>query len=338
MRPLIEHNMNRGHDSDIYPRLRRWLLALAVAIVWMPVGAQSMNGFDLKGALVPIDEIHHGGPEKDGIPSIDKPDFLSAGFAAFLKVSDPVLGLSIGGDQRAYPLRILNWHEVVNDRIGGQPVVVTYCPLCGTGVAFEARIAGRELNFGVSGLLYNSDVLLYDRQTHSLWSQLLGQAISGPLKGTRLPMIALTQTTWGDWHREYPQTRVLSTNTGRARPYQRNPYEGYETSKELYFPVAFRSAGFHPKERVLGVTVGGQYKAYPFVELEKAARRQGGAPSDLELRDTLAGQVIHIRFNTVAGRATAHDAQGKQLPAVVGFWFAWYAFHPETAIYRAAAE
>ena len=303
-----------------------------------PVFSQSMNGFDLRGALVPVAEIEHGGPQKDGIPAIDKPDFLSAGFAAFLTVSDPVLGLSIGGDSRAYPIRIMNWHEVVNDHFGKQPVVVTYCPLCGTGVAFAARVAGRELDFGVSGLLYNSDVLLYDRQTQSLWSQLLGKAISGPLKGTELQRLALTHTNWGDWRRLHPDTRVLSANTGRARPYQRNPYAGYETTEELYFPVAFRSAGFHPKERVLGVALGGQYKAFPFVELEKAARRQGDARSDLELRESLAGQVVWIRFNTVAGRATAHDAQGKQLPAVVGFWFAWFAFHPETLIYRAAVE
>jgi hypothetical protein len=314
--------------------IRILLVAGAVFFCSAALPAPSMNGFDLRGASIPIAEIHHGGPEKDGIPAIDRPDFLSSGFASFLKMSDPVLGLVVDGAARAYPIRILNWHEVVNDRFGQQPVVVTYCPLCGTSVAFDARVGGRELDFGVSGLLYNSDVLLYDRQTESLWSQLLGQAISGPLQGQRLTTLPLIHTTWGDWKRQNPQTRVLSTRTGQARPYQRNPYDGYETSEALYFPVAFRSAGFHPKERVLGISIGGQHKAFPFVELEKAMRRSSPSGAAFEFQDSLAGQSLRIRFDPAVGRATAHDAQGAQLPAVVGFWFAWYAFHPDTAIYR----
>jgi hypothetical protein len=257
-------------------------------------------------------------------------------------VTDPVLGLAIGDDRRAYPLRIMNWHEVVNDRFGGRSVVVTFCPLCGTGVAFEARVAGKELDFGVSGLLYNSDVLLYDRQTQSLWSQLLGQAISGPLKGTKLQAIALTHTTWADWRRQHPKTRVLSTNTGRARPYLRDPYAGYEASEELYFPVslpaAFRSVGLHPKERVLGVSVGGQHMAFPFVELAKSANQNQRDTRDHEVSESLGGQAIVVRFNAEAGRATAYDARGNQLPAVVGFWFAWAAFHPETQVFRAGGR
>ncbi|MBI5789941.1 MAG: DUF3179 domain-containing protein [Rhodocyclales bacterium] len=286
-----------------------------------------MNGFDLKDSLVPYLQINFGGPDKDGIPAIDAPDFVSAGFAAFLRNDDEVLGLERGAKVRAYPLRILNWHEVVNDRIDGAPIVVTYCPLCGTGVAFEARVDGRELSFGVSGLLHNSDVLLYDRQTNSLWSQLLAQAISGPLKGHRLTMLPLTQTTWADWRRQHPGTRVLSTNTGTVRPYLRNPYAGYEQSEDLMFPVAFRAAGFHPKERVLGIRIGGEARAYPFVELGKTAGR---------IADRVGGTTLTIRYDKAARRATAHDAAGRQLPAVVGFWFAWYAFNPATSVFRAA--
>ncbi|MDP1635450.1 MAG: DUF3179 domain-containing (seleno)protein, partial [Gallionellaceae bacterium] len=118
-------------------------LVLAIAGSIAQVSAQTMNGFDLKGSLIPVEQIHFGGPDKDGIPAIDKPDFVTAGFAAFLRNDDQVLGLSSGNVARAYPLRILNWHEVVNDRIGGNPVVVTFCPLCGTGVAFDARVEGR---------------------------------------------------------------------------------------------------------------------------------------------------------------------------------------------------
>jgi len=302
------------------------LLAVAGVVCGTPLAAQEMNGFDLKDSLIPVLQINFGGPEKDGIPSIDKPDFVSAGFAAFLRNDDQVLGLVRGKVARAYPLPILNWHEVVNDRIGKDPVVITYCPLCGTGVAFDARINGRELSFGVSGLLYNSDVLLYDRQTHSLWSQLLGQAISGPLKGQRLTMLPLTHTSWADWRKAQPATQVLSTNTGTVRPYRRDPYDGYEKAEELMFPVQFRAAGFHPKERVLGIKLDGRSKAYPFVELGKTSG---------EFVDRIGDQALTIRYERNAKRATAHGSDGQQLAAVVGYWFAWYAFNPATEVFRA---
>lgn len=306
--------------------LRCMVLLLVGGTASVSVSAQQMNGFDLKGSLIPIEQIHSGGPDKDGIPSIDKPDFIMAGFAAFLRNDDQMLGLTRGKVARAYPLPILNWHEVVNDRIGKDPVVITFCPLCGTGAAFDARINGRELSFGVSGLLYNSDVLLYDRQTNSLWSQLLAQAISGPLKGQRLTMLPLTHTTWADWRKTQPATQVLSTNTGTVRPYQRDPYDGYEKNEELMFPVQFRAAGFHPKERVLGIKLDGRSKAYPFIELGKSSG---------EFIDRIGNKALTIRYDRNVKRATVHDSDGQQLAAVVGYWFAWYAFNPATEVFRA---
>ncbi|MDP2810600.1 MAG: DUF3179 domain-containing protein, partial [Rhodocyclaceae bacterium] len=311
--------------ADVLRRLL-CLFFLAITGSTAQVSAQEMNGFDLKDSLIPVTQINFGGPDKDGIPSIDKPDFLSAGFAAFLRNNDQVLGLTSGTVARAYPLRILNWHEVVNDRIGTNPVVITFCPLCGTGVAFDARVDGRALSFGVSGLLYNSDVLLYDRQTNSLWSQLLGQAISGPLKGRRLTMLPLTHTTWADWRKAHPATQVLSTHTGTVRPYMRDPYDGYEKTEDLMFPVQFRAVGFHPKERVLGIRIDGRTKAYPFVELGKTSG---------EFVDRIGDTVLTIRFDRNALRATAHGSDGQQLAAVVGYWFAWYAFNPGTEVFRA---
>jgi hypothetical protein len=309
-------------------RFRQLFLCLALIAAGAPVAvlAEEMNGFDLKGSLIPAEQIHFGGPPKDGIPAIDHPKFTPGKRAAFLRDDDAVLGIARGSIARAYPVRILNWHEVVNDRYDDAAVVVTFCPLCGTGVAFDARIGGRVLSFGVSGLLYNSDVLLYDRQTQSLWSQLLGQAISGPMKGQRLKMLPLTHTTWADWRARHAATEVLSPDTGQARPYARDPYAGYESSEEIMFPVAFRSAGFHPKERALGVKIGAQAKAYPFVELGK---------TNGVLADRIGDTALTIRYDRAASRATAHTADGKQLPAVVGYWFAWYTFHPETAVFRA---
>ena len=312
-------------------KLRQILLCLILIAAGAPAAvlAQEMNGFDLKGSLIPSEQIHFGGPPKDGIPAIDKPDFTKAGLATFLHDDDTVLGMVRNGVARAYPVRILNWHEVVNDRFDNDSVVVTFCPLCGTGVAFDGRIDGRALSFGVSGLLYNSDVLLYDRQTQSLWSQLLAQAISGPMKGRRLTMLPLTHTTWTDWRKHHPATEVLSPNTGQTRPYARDPYAGYESSEDIMFPVAFRAAGYHPKERVIGVRIGEQTKAYPFVELGKTA----GVVSD-----RVGNTALTIRFDRKASRATAHTADGQQLAAVVGYWFAWYAFNPKTAVFRAGEQ
>jgi hypothetical protein len=302
-----------------------FLVALTIVLLAAQAFAET-NGFDLDNALVPVEEIHPGGPVRDGIPSIDDPKFLAARDADFLRGDDDVLGIVVGGVARAYPIRIMNWHEIVNDDIAGERVAVTYCPLCGTGVAFVAESGGRPLDFGVSGLLYNSDMLLYDRETESLWSQIRKQAIAGPLVGRRLDVLPLTHTTWSAWLREHPDTQVLSTDTGFRRDYARQPYGGYETERGLYFPVASKSRRYHPKERVLGVEIAGQYKAYPFAELSR---------TDGEVQDRIAGQPVIIRFDRLNQSARAFDARGNQLAAMTGFWFAWYAFHPGTEVFRA---
>ena len=293
------------------------------------VTAASMNGFVLDGALIPEEEIFSGGPPKDGIPSLDHPEFVNAAQAHFLRDEDRVLALKRNGIAKAYPLRILNWHEIVNDRFGDEGIIITYCPLCGSGTASEATVAGKFLQFGVSGLLYNSDVLMYDRQTQSLWSQILSQAVTGPMKGTLLPAVAVTHTTWADWRNRHPDTLVLSANTGFNRNYQANPYDGYERESNIMFPVRFRSEGYHPKEQVLGLVLDGKAKAYPFVELAKGSG---------EVNDVLAGKIINVRYSHNHKSAEVFDAEGKVLPGVTLFWFAWYAFHPGTEIYRAEKE
>ncbi len=298
------------------------LMFVATAVLAEPI----RNGFDLAGALVPAEEILQGGPPKDGIPAIDKPEFVAAGKARGLRGKDMVLGIARNGIAKAYPILILNWHEVVNDRFGAEPIVVTFCPLCGSGVAFEATAGGRALQFGVSGLLYNSDVLLYDRATSSLWSQIRAQAVTGPLKGARLVQVPMLHMTWDDWRRRHPQTLVLSERTGFGRDYSRDPYDGYDKTEALMFPARFRAEGFHPKERVLGVLVGGKAKAYPFSELARAA----GPVSDI-----VGGQRVIVRFLPQGPAAEAQDASGRTLATTTLFWFAWAAFHPGTEIFRA---
>lgn len=308
-------------------RALKFLWATAILFAHGAAFAEPVrNGFDLAGALVPVEEILQGGPPKDGIPAIDRPAFVGARDATNLRPGDMVLAIFRNGIAKAYPIRILNWHEVVNDRFGADKIVVTFCPLCGSGVAFESNAGGRALRFGVSGLLYNSDVLLYDRETHSLWSQIRAQAVAGPLKGGRLAALPVLHTTWADWRARHPDSLVLTQKTGYSRDYDGDPYAGYEKSAELMFPVRFRAEGYHPKERVLGIVLDGKAKAYPFVELAKGSG---------EIADAVAGRAVRIRYSREHQSAEAFDAKGEPLVATTLFWFAWAAFHPETELYRA---
>ncbi len=309
-------------------RLSILLALLATSIILSRCLASGpFNDFDINNSSIPSNEIHQGGPPRDGIPSIDQPVFVSANQAGYLKEQDRVLGLHRNGISKAYPISIMNWHEIVNDEIGGEAAVVTYCPLCGTGVAFSAHAGGKQLNFGVSGLLYNSDVLLYDRETESLWSQLLTRAVSGPMKDTSLKLISLQHTTWADWLKRHPQTLLLSTDTGYSRDYKRDPYAGYEDSNGIYFPVSHQDPRYHPKERVLGIEVNGQFKAYPFAELSQ---------TDGLVHDQFNGKALSIHYDKDSHSARINDADGKPLPGITSFWFAWLAFHPDTAVFKAA--
>lgn len=289
--------------------------------------ATSKNGFDLSQSLIPAKDILQGGPPRDGIPSIERPKFVSARDANFMRPNDRVMGITVNGESRAYPINILNWHEVVNDQIRGKPISVTYCPLCGTGVVYEAAVGGKVLKLGVSGLLYNSDVLLYDRQTESLWSQILSKSINGPMRGRKLTMVPSSHTSWASWLKKQPNTKVLSTDTGFSRDYRRSPYGDYDKNQETYFPVTAQSRAYHPKERVLGITLNGQYKAYPFVELGKV-----GASS---IRDNFQGQNLTVNFDVANRDGEVLGSNGSPIELVNGFWFAWYAFHPNTAIFKA---
>lgn len=182
--------------------MMRYFLLLSFLLFIQYAGAQSMKGFDLSSASIPVDKIKDGDPPKDGIPSIDQPEFKKAS-AMRLDEQKRVLGVSVNGVAKAYPVAIMNYHEIVNDMFGDQAVVVTYCPLCGSGIAFDAAIGGEKKTFGVSGLLYNSDVLLYDRQTESLWSQIMMEAVAGPMGGKKLEMAPTMNTSWGEWKRKY---------------------------------------------------------------------------------------------------------------------------------------
>jgi len=288
--------------------------------------AVTLNGFVLDETSIPVEQIVKGGPPRDGIPAIDSPRFVAKNKAGFLKDTERVLGIVINGEAKAYPIKILDWHEVVNDSIGSRSFVISYCPLCGTGMAFNANEGDVILKFGVSGLLYQSDVLLYDRNTESLWSQVMGRSISGKLNGKTLRQLPMAHTTWKDWRQRYPKTRVLTTETGYRRDYSRSPYLGYEHSPRLYFGVSNEAPDrYHPKELVMGLEMDGHFKAYPFVELSKKALSH--------FNDNFNDTPITVVWNEEARSAYITDAEGNELVTTIAYWFAWYTFHPQTAIY-----
>ncbi|MCP4878763.1 MAG: DUF3179 domain-containing protein [Gammaproteobacteria bacterium] len=304
-------------------------ILLGIVVYKYAVSAGQDNGFDLSNTTLPREQILHGGPPRDGIPALSDPKLVAAAAANYLQPTDRVIGVTLKGRSRAYPIGILNWHEIVNDEIEGQRFAVTYCPLCGTAVAFDATIDGRPTDFGVSGLLYNSDVLLYDRDTESLWSQILSQSVSGERVGQKLKPIPISHTTWRDWLAKHPDTQVLSDDTGHSRDYQRNPYAGYEESRYTYFAVNNEAPdNYHPKEIVVGLDVDGVFKAYPFVELDKQGQSR--------FRDTINGSQFDFAWDTQNRSITITDANGQEVAGIQGFWFAWFAFHPDTEVFKPA--
>jgi len=222
-----------------------------------PSALDDMRDKRLPEPLLNPDQILSGGPPPDGIPAIDQPRFSRAGTVGWLTGTEPLLSLTVGGETRGYPLQIMTWHEIVNDTVGGVPVAVTYCPLCNSGVAFERRAAARVLSFGTSGRLYADNLVMYDRQTESLWSQLTGQAALGRLTGATLRAIPMGTVAWRDFRAAHPDAWVLTRDTGHDRPYGRNPYAGYDDpSGELLFDLPSKDARLPVKERVVGIAAG----------------------------------------------------------------------------------
>lgn len=215
-----------------------------------------------------LEEIAWGGVHKDGIPSLDNPTLISASSASYLKGNDLVFGVAINGDVRAYPLRIMGWHEMFNDVIGGVPVALAYCTLCGSGILFETQVQRRRkpLIFGSSGFLYRSNKLMFDRETHSLWNQYTGKPVVGPLvnSGIELKQRPVVITTWDSWKTSHPRTRVLSVRTGHRRNYGSGVvYNEYFASPELMFPALVDQSKHRQKDYVFTIRQFGAARAWP---------------------------------------------------------------------------
>lgn len=267
---------------------------------------QNPAGPGLPAPLVNPGDIKPGGPPPDGIPAIDHPKFERADRIDWIHDQEPVLALTVGADSRAYPVQVLIWHEIVNDTVGGIPVAVTYCPLCNTAIAYGRQIGQRVLSFGTSGELYNSDLVMYDRQTQSLWVQFVGKAVAGVLTGTKLTDYPLETVSWKTWRTSHPQGWVLSRDTGFNRSYGTNPYPGYDNVGSSPFLFSGRlDTRFPAMARVVGIRLGDDSVAVPLTVLEKRQAMntevggqplvvawQGGTSSPLDSASIAAGADI----------------------------------------------
>jgi hypothetical protein len=246
------------------------LVILALAAGQRPAHGQASKewGTDFAHHTVPLDEIVQGGPPKDGIPPIDRPRFVTTAEAdQWLSGREPVVVVSEGGETKVYPLQILIWHEIVNDAVGGRPVAVTYCPLCNTALVFDRRLDGRTLDFGTTGRLRHSDLVMYDRQSESWWQQATGEGIVGRYAGRQLQLLSAPLVSWREAKAGNPEASVLSRETGFDRPYGSNPYVRYDDPGGSPIASFFRRPAdrrLAAMERVVAVSLARQDVAFAF--------------------------------------------------------------------------
>lgn len=269
---------------------------------------------------VPFESLMQACPARDCIPSIDEPVFVAAESVDYLRDDDLLLVLTHNNITRAYPTRILDRHEIVNDMFGTEPVAVTYCPLCGSGLAFDRRQDGKVLDFGVSSLLHNSDLVMYDRQTESLWQQITGSSFAGKSRGSQLKSLPLAVVEWKDWSQQHPEADVLTVVDIKTDAYMKDAYGDYAESERLYMPVSATDARLHPKRVIYAMEIGDQA-----VAIDGEWLTQQGAWSD-----EFKGQSLDVVLND-SGEVTA-SLDGNAITITRMYWFAWYSFHPQTAL------
>ena len=320
--------------------------------------------------LIPIAEVKDGGPGKDGIPSIDSPNFVlnNSSDASFISDDDLVVGIVIGDDAKAYPHSILDWHEIVNDNVGGDHITLSYCPLTGTAFGWKSRVGRSDTTFGVSGLLYNANLILYDRETDSNWSQLGLQCVNGERIGDFPEVVQVIEMPWKEWKMLFPNTKVLTKNTGFSRDYDRYPYGSYKTDNDFFiFPVFPMNDAIPNKERVFALIDGTISKVYQFDKFGSgdAVRQQFNVKDYLvvgtskfiagyELEGDLKDLTFDYEFDStdniitlfsdnegnrwsIYGEALSGPRKGIRLKAtksVIGYWFAIAAFYPNPLIYH----
>ena len=322
--------------------------------------------------LIPSDQVYDGGPGKDGIPALSNPPFVDVAAVDFLAPNDLVIGYRVGDVIKAYPHPILDWHEIANDKVGGQSVAITYCPLTGSALAWSRVINGGTTTFGVSGKLYNNNLMPYDRETDSYWSQLRMDCVNGEHIGTQADVFQVVETTWQTWQVMFPGSRVMSNNTGiySAQRYANYPYGSYRTDTRIIFPLPSGSTDrrLHVKERLAGVVADDMARVYrldSFPDSVRAVHDSFGSDSLVvvgsqidnimmifkrQLQDgtllsfsAVQGQLPGIMIDNegttwdVLGRGIAGPRTGQQLSypvTFIAYWFAWTAFYPGAEIFE----
>ena len=321
--------------------------------------------------LIPSDQIKDGGPGKDGIPALTNPAMISVAAASYINDNDLVIGIKIGNEIRVYPHAILDWHEIINDDMGSAKYSITYCPLTGSGMAWDRVIDGQETTFGVSGLLYNTNLIPYDRATNSNWAQMRLQSVNGTNIGKDIELLPVIETTWGFWKQLYPDSRVVSSNTGvySQSQYERYPYGDYRTNhNRLLFSVSNDDKRLPRKERVLGIIVNNTTKVFRFsnfggpnhiintdlngVDLVVAGSNENNFIVAFERKLATDNKILEFspldnnfpnimtdqegnKWN-VFGEAVDGPRKGTKLtPArsYMAYWFAWGTFWPNAEIY-----
>ena len=338
-----------------------------------------LEGTYLDLETFPYGGITSGGPPKDGIPALTNPPFVGPSRVTYLQDDDLVLGVVVNGEAKAYPNNIGWWHEIVNDRIGGKPIAVTFCPLTGTGLVFDAQDDnGRQFELGVSGLLFNSNLIMYDRRDgNTLYPQIAHKAVEGSRQGETLTLLPVVETTWDTWKKLHPDTRVVETGTYSLSLYREYPYGDYRTNDRAFLfgldvPLSLNenpyAQEFRAKERVLGVRLDGEAKAYPFSSMDARSvinDRVGGVDIAVlwDRQSTLAipyarevnGRTLTFDIDMDVGfpfgmkdqeTGTVWNANGlavegelagvqlAQVPAHNSMWFAWVTFWQNTDVWQ----
>lgn len=316
---------------------------------------------------IPTDQVFDGGPGKDGIPSVDNPQFTEAFSVNFLNADDLIVAIEVDGEVRGYPHPVLDWHEIVNDEINGFPFSIVYCPLTGTGTAWRRNLNGTETTFGVSGLLYNTNIIPYDRETDSNWSQMLLESVNGENIGQKIETYPVMETTWETFQSRWADALVLNTDTGFNRDYTQYPYGDYRTNdNNIIFPIANDDSRRPRKERGLGLVINGKAKYYGFENfpgdkttvltdtfegknlvlfgsedknfiIAFESRLEDGTEIPFVPRNSSIIEDANGDIWGLFGEAKSGPHDGLKLVQVdnfIGYWFAWGAFYPDIEIFE----
>ena len=314
------------------------LMAFAVSLAEATPERWTREGWKTDFAQTSIDlkDILSGGIGRDVIPPIDQPKFKPAAEITHVQETEPVVGVEINGDARAYPLQMMTWHEIVNDQFGDVPVAVTYCPLCNSAIVFERTVGGKVLDFGTTGKLRNSDLVMYDRQTQSWWQQFIGEAIVGEMTGEKLKSIPARLESFANFKTRFPDGKVLVPNNDGMRAYGRNPYAGYDSSRSPFLYRGEMPEGIEPMARVVAYKVDGKLQALALSLLAKNGKMEigdvvftwtKGQNSALDTRQIAEGRDVG---NIVVQKKT--DGTLKDMVYDVTFAFVVNAFSPGIAI------